>query len=220
MSSRKNRIRQRIRLTGAFAALATLALAVSCRGFFVNPTLNSIAIGPQTLSLTPEQVFQMQAVGTYSDGSTADVTGKASWTSSDPSAAAFSATVPGQITGASLANIPSPPATTTVTAAVGAISSGASATVTVCPLVVTLVTTASPSTEPAGGTITFDVKATFQGVTGTTDVTGQVTWNIGDTSVISSIDSDGNGVASATGTTTVSATLCGATSAAVTVTVD
>ena len=33
---------QRIRLVGAFAALATLALAVSCKGFFVNPTLTSI----------------------------------------------------------------------------------------------------------------------------------------------------------------------------------
>ena len=37
---------QRIRLVGAFAALATLALAVSCKGFFVNPTLTGVSVGP------------------------------------------------------------------------------------------------------------------------------------------------------------------------------
>src|SRR5271168_4037476 len=34
--------RYKLRLAGAFAALVTLALAVSCKGFFVNPTVTSI----------------------------------------------------------------------------------------------------------------------------------------------------------------------------------
>ncbi len=38
--------KQILRLIGAFAALAALALAISCRGFFVNPTLTSIVIAP------------------------------------------------------------------------------------------------------------------------------------------------------------------------------
>ncbi len=48
MSSKKSKLR----LLGAFAALATLALAVSCPGFFVNPTLTAIAVGP----LTPDNL--------------------------------------------------------------------------------------------------------------------------------------------------------------------
>ena len=65
MSSTK----QRIRLMGAFAALATLALAISCRGFFVNPTLTGVSVGPQSLTLNLNQTFQMTATGTYDDGS-------------------------------------------------------------------------------------------------------------------------------------------------------
>src|SRR5215475_10282319 len=64
---------QKIRVIGAFAALLTLALAASCRGFFVNPTISSLAIGPASPAIetgnTNNQV-QMHAVGTNSDGST------------------------------------------------------------------------------------------------------------------------------------------------------
>ena len=44
MSSTKNKLR----LGGAFAALTALALAVSCTGFFQNPTVSSITIDPLT----------------------------------------------------------------------------------------------------------------------------------------------------------------------------
>ena len=59
MSSKK----QRIRLVGAFATLATLALAVGCTGFFVNPTLTGVSVGPQGLTLSVNQTFQMTATG-------------------------------------------------------------------------------------------------------------------------------------------------------------
>src|ERR1700722_5509990 len=68
MSSTK----QRIRLMGAFAALATLALAMSCRGFFVKPTLTAISIGPVTPTIFTgniDNTVQMFAVGTFNDGS-------------------------------------------------------------------------------------------------------------------------------------------------------
>ena len=68
MSSTK----QRIRLIGAFAALATLALAVSCRGFFVKPTLTAIAVGPVSPTIFTGNInntVQMFAVGTFNDGS-------------------------------------------------------------------------------------------------------------------------------------------------------
>ncbi|MGB8064556.1 MAG: hypothetical protein WCF26_21890 [Candidatus Sulfotelmatobacter sp.] len=213
MSSTKSQIRA----IGAVAALVTLAFAISCRGFFVNPTLNSIAIGPQTLNLAPTTSYQMQAIGTYSDGSTGDVTSKASWTSSDPSVASFSSSVIGYITATTLANIPNPPGTTTVSASVGAINSTSGATVTVCPVVNTMTISASPTTVSTGQAITFTALATFQGVSTQTNVTTEVTWNVGSTSVLTI--TGGIGTPVSTGSTTVSASLCGGTSNTITITV-
>jgi hypothetical protein len=213
MSSTKSQIRA----IGAVAALATLAFAISCKGFFVNPTLNSIAVGPQTVNLAPTTSFQMQAIGTYSDGSTKDVTSKASWTSSNPTVAAFSSSTIGQITATSLANIPNPPGTTTVSAEVGAISSTSSATVSVCPVVNTLTISGSPTSVSTGQAIAFTAQATFQGVSTQTDVTSEVTWNVGSTSILTI--TGGTGTPVAAGSTTVSASLCGGTSNRITITV-
>jgi hypothetical protein len=217
MSSTKSKFR----LTGAFAALAALALALSCRGFFVNPTLTSLAIGPTNLSLVPGASYQMKATGTFSDGSTSDVTGKCLWTSSDPSVATFSTSAIGQITAASLANLVSLPGTTSVGASDGTVSSS-SLTVTVCPVVekLTLTVQNGYSWTGSGGTpLTFKVLATFNGVTGTTDVTDTATWNISNTSVLPSIvNGIGTPVLGSPTTITVSATVCGSTSNTVTVT--
>src|SRR5689334_519665 len=68
MSSTK----QTLRIAGAFAALAALALAASCRGFFVKPTLTSLSVGPASPSIqtgTSNNTVQMFAVGTFNDGS-------------------------------------------------------------------------------------------------------------------------------------------------------
>jgi hypothetical protein len=75
----------KLRLIGAFAALATLALAISCTGFFVNPTLTGVSVGPQSLTLNVNQTFQMSATGTYSDGSQKALTSGVVWASSDAS---------------------------------------------------------------------------------------------------------------------------------------
>src|SRR5271169_581151 len=63
----------KVRLAGALAALTMLALAVSCTGFFVNPTLTSISVGPVTPTIetgTTGNTVQMTAFGTNNDGST------------------------------------------------------------------------------------------------------------------------------------------------------
>ncbi|MGC2476518.1 MAG: Ig-like domain-containing protein, partial [Candidatus Sulfotelmatobacter sp.] len=73
-----------LRLIGAFAALAALALAASCSGFFVNPTLTGVSVGPQSLSINVAQTWQMSATGTYNDGSQKALTSGVSWSSSDP----------------------------------------------------------------------------------------------------------------------------------------
>jgi len=212
--------KSKLRLIGAFAALASLALAVSCRGFFVNPTVTSVAIGPANLSLAPSTSFQMSATATYSDGSTNDVTGKAVWFSASPNVANFS--TPGTLVSVSLADLPTLPSTTSVSASLGTVSSS-SQTVTVCPVVqqMTLTVNTGSSVSVTGGTLlTFQAVATFNGVTGTTDVTAFVTWNIGNTAALPSIDTSGNGqtVSGSPSTFTVSATLCNVTSRTVSVT--
>ena len=52
--------KQKLRLLRlAFTALLTLALAAGCRGFFVNPTLQSVAVSPTTGSVAPAGTIQM-----------------------------------------------------------------------------------------------------------------------------------------------------------------
>lgn len=210
----------KVRVIGAVAALATLALNVSCTGFFVNPTVTSLAIGPANLSLAPDATFQMVATATYSDGSTKDATGQSVWSSTSPNIANFSS--PGRITAASLSSLTTLPGTTTVSASLGTVSSSTQ-TVNVCPVVQTLTLTVnggSSATVAGGDAVTFNLVATFNGVTGTTDVTAYATWNISNTAVLSSIDTSGNGttIANSPSTITVSATICGATSKSVSVT--
>jgi len=206
MSSTKSKLR----LIGAFAALAALALALSCRGFFVNPTLSSLAIGPSTVPLTPGSSYQMTATGTFSDGSQATVTSKCLWTSSDESVATVGVNS-GYVTASTTATTVG---TTQISATDGTVTASTPATVTVCPAVTNLTITANGVTTPVTvnpGTDTIQFAATAD-VSGTsTPVTNLVTWNIADTSILS-IDSTGEGTTTNSGTTslstTVTATLC------------
>jgi hypothetical protein len=211
---------KRLKLIGSFAVLLSLALAVSCKGFFVNPTVTSLAIGPANLSLAPSTSFHMVATATYSDGTTNDVSGKSLWSSTSSNVASF--TSPGTLQAADLSSLPTLPATTSVSASLGSVSSS-SQTVTVCPVVQTLTVTVNGGASvnvPGGTALTFDAEATFNGITGTNPVNAYVTWNISDTTVLASIDTSGSGTALSghPSTITVSASLCGVTSRTVTIT--
>ena len=69
-------IGRRLPLTLAFVVFVLAAFGSSCKGFFVNPTLTSIAVGPATptIPLTDSSgkpsTQQFTAVGTFNDGST------------------------------------------------------------------------------------------------------------------------------------------------------
>lgn len=209
MSSSKSKLRSKLRLICAFAALATLALAASCRGFFVNPTLTSLAIGPTTVSLTPSQTFQMSATGTFSDGSSENVTAKSVWTSSEGSIASVGQTS-GLVTAASTATSIG---STTISASDGAISATTTATVNVCPVVSDLVLSAPATSGNEGDMLTIDATATVGSAAGT-PVADLVTWTIGDSTVLtitantaseSTVTLESGSDAAST---TVSATLC------------
>src|SRR5579859_7852773 len=74
-------MKQTPRVVAAVAMLTILALAASCRGFFVKPTLSSLAVGPASPSIqtgSTNNTVQMFAVGTFNDGSTGNPS--VSWT--------------------------------------------------------------------------------------------------------------------------------------------
>ena len=157
-----------------FAALSAVIVGVGCTGFFVNPTLSSLTIGPQTQTITsnPVQTLQMSATGTYSDGSTKDLTGKVSWTSDTPTCATISAS--GLVTPVkTVTGICS----TTISAASGTVAA-ATTTVSVTqgrPTSIQL--SVAPTTNPAAGTaLTFTAKALFPGSGTLQDITSSVTW--------------------------------------------
>jgi hypothetical protein len=161
------------RKLGLIAAVVSLAIAGGCTGFFVNPTLSSIAIGPQSQTITTAQTLQMSATGTYSDGSTKDLTGQVNWSSdSTTSCAGINSdglvTPVKTVTGICTANI---------SAASGTVSA-ATTTVTVTEGTPTSIQlSVVPTSNPAPGTaVTFTAKALFPGSSTQQDITSSVTW--------------------------------------------
>ena len=62
---------RKLQLLVAFTTFFSLAGAVGCRGFFQDPQLTSITVGPQNTNLQQGNTLQMTAVGNFNDGSTA-----------------------------------------------------------------------------------------------------------------------------------------------------
>src|SRR4051812_38673639 len=82
-------------LATAIVLIATLALS-ACGGgggdgAALPKTLVSIAVTPNSSDLPVGLTLQLQATGTFSDGTSADLTSTATWTSSNPAFAAVGA---------------------------------------------------------------------------------------------------------------------------------
>ncbi len=112
------------RFSTALAALAMLALAVSCKGFFPKATLQSIALQPPTPSFGVGIQQPMQAWGTDSNGNRFQLTSGVAWSLSSPSSGTVATIDPntGTLTGQNAGTI-------TVTAASQGISGTTTATV-------------------------------------------------------------------------------------------
>jgi hypothetical protein len=183
--------RNTLRLTGAFAALAALALAVSCTGFFQNPTLTTITIDPPTPAINLGATQQLIATGTFQDGTTSTLTGGTScsgktvcWSSSDTTVVTIS--TGGLATGVGQG-------TATITAASGAITGTTQATVDltnvtnfeVCEGTFGATTACSSGSTPLtwdvpnaanGATQPFIAQGTSNGQT--VDLTASSTWTV------------------------------------------
>ncbi|MGO9125033.1 MAG: Ig-like domain-containing protein [Terriglobales bacterium] len=158
--------KKKLEILAASATLLLFAAGVACNGFFVNPVLTTMTIGP-TATINQGGTVQESAVGTYNDGSTKSLT-SVQWSSDTESVATISTS--GLVTGVS-------PGTSTITGASGTVSG--TATVTVALSNVTGITI-SPTTNHAqanGGTADYTALATISGGS-PVDITATATWSV------------------------------------------
>jgi uncharacterized protein YjdB len=160
-------------VTSSFAALLGLAFAIGCHGFFVNPTLTTITVNPQSPSIQQGSTLQLTATGTYDDGSVKTLSQNLFWSSSDLSVATISTT--GQLMAVDSG-------TATITANSANITGTTTATV-ILPLSNIVVT---PSTNSIGPTDTLQLTATGTLTSGgTVDITSSAQWTSSNPSVAS-----------------------------------
>ena len=162
---------RKLPLTLAFAVFVVLAFGASCNGFFVDPQLKSIVVGPSGQNVQQGNTLQMSAQGSYDDGSTKNITGSVLWSSSDATAT---------IDKGGLLTAVRAPGSPTITASSGTISG--TATVNIVLSGVTAITI-SPKTATVrqGGSQNFTCAATVSGQSTPVDVTASATWTTSDT---------------------------------------
>lgn len=180
------------------SVLPLLALAVlvafaglSCKGFFVNPTLTSITVAPQSASVAINGTLQMTASGTNNDGTIASLK-NLTWTTSAATIATVS--TGGLVKGVSAG-------TATISATDGGVTGSSSVTVGSTASSLSL----SPANQTvslstSGGSVQFS--ATFNG----SDVTASTTFNSSNSSVaVFSGVTPGLATLVGTGSTTITA---------------
>jgi hypothetical protein len=166
----------------------------ACNGFFVDPTLTSIALTPAGVTILVGNTTQYQAVGTYNDGSTKSLSPE--WFSSASATAIINSS--GLAKGIAAG-------TATITATSGGVSGTTTLTVQTAPLQSITVTPANPSISLTTGSVTQQFTATGRNTDGTTnDLTSSVTWTSG-TPTVATINSTGLATAVKSGTSIIQA---------------
>jgi hypothetical protein len=171
------------------------------------PNLASIAVTPLNPSIAAGTTLQFTATGTYSDGSTQDLTNSVSWSSSVPGVASISNA--GLASGSSQGS-------TSITASSGSIAGSTSLTVGAPALVSIAVTPANPSFA-LGTTQALKATGTYTDG-GTQDLTNSVTWKAASPAV-ATVNAQGVASSVAVGNTSVTGTsgaIVGSTSLTVT----
>lgn len=178
-------------LLGVTASTSIQVNNTSVSALQVIPAVTTIALGTKS---------QLQAIATFADGSTQDVSSQVQWISNDPFIAGVDSL--GLVTGSGIGQA-------TVTATLGAISR--SATLTVTNAIATALQVIPPTASlPKGAKLQFQAIATFSD-NSSQDVTNQVNWNSSDISV-ATIDLNGEATAFSEGGSDISANFLGVTS--------
>ncbi len=171
-------------------------------------SLASIAVTPTNPSLAAGLTQQFTATGTYSDGTTLDITSSVTWNSATPSVAT--------IASGGLATTIST-GTTNITASLNGVTSPAQ-TLTVTSATLVSIAIIPPNASLAAGlTQQYTAVGTYSD-SSTLDITASVTWQSSNTAA-ATIASGGLATTVAAGTTNITATLSGKTSNTATLTV-
>ncbi len=164
--------KKKLQLVAAFGTFFLFVLGVGCSGFFVDPTLTSIAVGP-TATIQQGTTVQESAIGTYNDGTTKTLGSGVQWSSSD--AAAASVNTSGLVT----ANAPG---SATITAAFQATSGTSSITINLGNVTALKISPpGSTQIHSNGGSAEFFAYATVTGESSPVDVSANTTWTLSNT---------------------------------------
>src|SRR5438874_1902375 len=158
------------------------------------PVLRKLQVIPALASVPAGATQQFRATGTYTDGSTADLTSSVTWSSSDPGLATVDAN--GLATGVGVG-------TATVSATSGAVRGSAFMQVTPA-VIASLAVDPVLASVPAGATQQFRATGTYTDGS-TADLTSSVTWSSSDPS-LATVDANGLATGVSVGTATISAT--------------
>jgi trimeric autotransporter adhesin len=136
-------------------------------------TLTSIALTPVDALLAPASSMQYSAIGTYSDATTFNLNGVATWTSSDTNVATVTSF--GFVTGQSAG-------TTSITAKMGSVSSNPADLIVSSSPLASIAVTPNPASVPETIQIPFTATGTF-GDGSTQNLTDSVAWTAAPASV-------------------------------------
>ncbi len=197
----------RARILSLFLSLGAVASAGCGAGHIAgsppspqtNPpkSLASLAVAPANASVSVSATEQFIATGTYSDGSTANVTSSASWSTSN----AAVATVNSAGTATALAA-----GTAMITATAGSLTAQATLTVAAAAKTVSsIAVTPANASFYTGATQQFTATAQYNNGS-TANVTSSVTWSSSNTGV-ATINASGLASGVTSGTTTITAML-------------
>jgi hypothetical protein len=175
---------RKLPITLAFIVLVGLAFGASCNGFFVDPTLTSIAVSPTAPQVEVGKTITLQAFGTYDDGTRKQVKSGVSWSSGTPTAATIDANS-GVLTGVT-------PGNSLITASAQGLSGTATATVILTGVTAITVDPTSGSVTKGGSGFAFTFTATANGnpVNITTDNGGILTITPSTANVTCAADGD------------------------------
>ncbi len=186
--------RKKLQIVVAFATLFLFAAGVGCSGFFVDPVLTSIAVGP-TATIQQGATVQESAIGTYNDGSTKVLGTGVQWSSSDATAASVNSS--GLVTGVSQGSA-------TITGAFQATSGTSSITVNLGNVTALVTKPAGTVSIKANAQQAFYAYATVTGESSPVDVSATANWVLSDTTDFSLVQGDPVTVTALTSAVTLS----------------
>jgi uncharacterized protein YjdB len=158
-------------------------------------TLASIAVTPATAGVLVGGTQNFVATGTFTDGTTANISNTAAWSSGTPSVGTVSST--GTAIGVAAGS-------TLITASANGKSGNATLTVTVPASLVSIAVTPATSSIAIGGTQAFLATGTFSDGT-TANITGTSVWSSG-SPLIASVSASGVATGISAGTSLITAT--------------